>query len=299
MNIYSPKDIAALCEKHGFSFKKQYGQNFLINEKIPERIALASAGIEAANGMPSEKLDACCVEIGPGIGSLTTKLCGIYKKVISIEVDEGLKDMLSDVLSPYDNVKVVYADALKTDIAKLVSEEFGNERTVFCSNLPYSVTSEAILHILESGCFDDTVVMIQKEVAKRLCASPGDADYGSVTAAASYYAKIKMLFDVGAGNFMPRPKVTSSVIRMTPYKEAPVTPKDEKLFFELIRASFAQRRKTLINSMTSYFGDRFRKEELLSVLEKAGIASERRGETLSLSEIDAICSVLGEEYGRK
>jgi len=289
MNIYSPKDIAALSEKHGFNFKKQYGQNFLINEKIPERIALSSA-----ENCPDPK-ECCCVEIGPGIGSLTTKLCSIYKKVVTIEVDESLKDMLSDVLSPYDNVKVIYGDGLKTDLKKLIEEEFQGERVVFCSNLPYSVTSEAIMHILESECFSDAVVMIQKEVAKRLCAPPASSEYGSVTAAASYYARMKMLFDVGAGNFMPRPKVTSSVIRMTPYESKPVKPRDEALFFDLIRGAFAQRRKTVINSMSAYFGERILRERLLSALEKADLSPERRGETFTLSELDALCTALSEE----
>lgn len=287
MNIYSPKNIALLCEKHGFSFKKQYGQNFLINEGVPERIALCAAEFFA--GKSGKK---CCVEIGPGIGSLTLKLAENFDSVVSLEVDSSLEEMLGDVTAHCGNLRVIYADALKTDLSALCAESFGNEKAVLCANLPYSVTSEAIMHVLKSECFSDTVVMIQKEVARRLCAAPGSPEYGSITAAASYFASIKPLFDVAPGNFIPRPKVTSTVIRMTPYEKKPVTPKDEKLFFDVIKGCFAQRRKTVKNSLAAYFSDRYTKEETEAFLTSCGISPDARGETLTLSQVCAVSDAM-------
>ena len=282
MNLYTPTGIAELMNEFGFSFSKKYGQNFLINEAVVEKIAVSSR-----DGAKGEKT--ACLEIGPGIGSLSAKLAERYDIVRSVEIDDRLIPILAKTLSSYPNAAVINADFLAVDIKKLFEEELSGYSVSVCANLPYYITSQIIMKLLESGCkFDSLVLMVQKEAAQRLISSPGKAEYGSIAAAVSYYAKATKLFDVQAGSFMPRPNVTSSVLRLTPYETKPVTPKNEELFLEMIRAAFSQRRKTLLNSLNSYFGSRYAKTELEDFIKKSGIDSQRRGETLTLQELQAL-----------
>ncbi|MEA4832940.1 MAG: 16S rRNA (adenine(1518)-N(6)/adenine(1519)-N(6))-dimethyltransferase RsmA [Oscillospiraceae bacterium] len=288
MNIYSPKEISVVLGAAGFSFKKQFGQNFLINEAIPERIAEAAAA--------SDPFARGCVEIGPGIGSLTLKLSDKFENVVAVEIDEKLQSILPVVMGERTNIEIVFGDATKLDLNKLASEKMKGKKISVCANLPYSITSELIMHILETNdryfgndmFFDSITLMIQKEAAQRLCAKPGAPEYGAITASASYYAVMKKLFDVNPGNFMPQPKVVSTVISIKPNHVRPVNPLSVSLLFEVIRASFAQRRKTLSNSLRSYFLDRYSKESLSASLEFSHIDGKRRGETLSLDEMCAV-----------
>ncbi|MBQ9544492.1 MAG: 16S rRNA (adenine(1518)-N(6)/adenine(1519)-N(6))-dimethyltransferase RsmA [Clostridia bacterium] len=287
MDLYTPTGIIEIIKDAGFTFSKQYGQNFLINEAVVEKIADAA--------VPENRSEPIgCVEIGPGIGSLTAKLAERFDKVVSIEIDKRLIPILEKTLCGKENVRVFNEDALKVDFKSMLEKEFCGMSVSVCANLPYYITSEVIMRLLESGAeFDSLVLMMQKEVAQRLAASPGQAEYGSVSAAVNYYASVKKLFDVQAGSFMPRPKVTSTVIRLSPYNgKKPVVPTDERLFLRVIRASFAQRRKTLLNSLESFFKGEFKREKLLEALNKAGIDPGVRGETLTLEKIKELSEAL-------
>lgn len=287
MNLYTPSGIIEIISEAGFTFSKQYGQNFLINEAVVEKIADASVTSDVPRG---------CIEIGPGIGSLTAKLSERFDRVVAVEIDKRLITILDKTLSDKDNVNIINADALKVDLNAVTEENFGEMPVSVCANLPYYITSEIIMKLLESGArFAKLVLMMQKEVADRLTAKPGKPEYGSVTAAVNYYAGVKKLFDVHAGSFMPRPKVTSTVLMLTPYNEnKPVVAKDEKLFLRLIRASFAQRRKMVINSLEAFFSGQFTRSKLQTALENAGIDPSVRGETLTLSQIRDLSDALGD-----
>ena len=290
MDLYTPSGIIELISEAGFTFSKQYGQNFLINEAVVEKIADASAQDDTARPR-------ACVEIGPGIGCLTAKLCERFDKVVAVEIDSRLIPILEKTLSRNDNVKIVNADALKVDLKALIESELAGTSVSVCANLPYYITSEIIMRLLESGArLHSLVLMMQKEVARRLTAKPGEAEYGSITAAVNYYAEVKKLFDVQSGSFMPRPKVTSTVLKLLPYNEKkPVVPKDEKLFLRLTRGTFAQRRKTVINSLGAFFAGEYTKQELLTALQDAGVDPSVRGETLTLGQIRDLSDALGEK----
>ncbi len=286
MNLYSAKEITEVLEKHGFFFKKNLGQNFLIQEKIAARIADASR-----ETIPVEK-KALAIEIGPGAGALTRQLCEKFDRVIAIEIDPVLTGVLEETLGDLKNVKIVFMDALKFDFSAL-EKEFPGYAFAVCSNLPYYITSELIMRVLESGItLESVTVLIQKEAANRLLSAPNSPDYGAITAAVSFYAKAEKLFFVGPGNFIPKPKVDSAVLRLTPHREKPVQPLSLPLFFQVIRASFSARRKTLPNSLYAYFSPRFSKEEILKGIRDAGIDPQRRGETLSLMEYAKISDIL-------
>ena len=291
MNLYTPTGIAQLMEEFGFSFSKKYGQNFLINEGVVEKIA------DAAHSHSGEGRRAC-IEIGPGIGSLTAKLAQRFDRVLSIEIDDRLIPILEKTLAPYPNAEVKHADALEVDLKKLASEELAGYSLSVCANLPYYITSQIIMHLLEHGPrFSSLVLMVQKEAAARLVSTPGKSEYGSIAAAVSYYAKVTKLFDVQPGSFMPRPNVVSTVLCLEPYEVKPVTPQNEALFLEMIRASFAQRRKTLLNSLVSHFGGRYGKESLEQAVLQSGVDPKRRGETLSLPELCALADALWGQIG--
>ena len=278
--------VKALMQKHGVTFQKKFGQNFLINPAVPERIAAeCGAGPEDA-----------VLEIGPGIGTMTQYLCEYYKKVVAVEIDRALIPVLSETLSDYDNVTVINGDIMKTDLAALWEEHFAGMRVTVCANLPYYITTPILMLLLESRLpIEHITVMIQKEVAQRLCAPAGDAEYGAVTAAVSYYAEVRQLFSVSAGNFLPAPKVDSAVVRMDLYKEPPVSCQSEDLFFRTIRAAFGQRRKTLPNALSSGLGD-YTKEDILSAVRDAGFPETVRGERLSVSDFARLSDAL---YARK
>lgn len=277
MNLTSPAEIKALMEENGFSFKKKFGQNFLINKEIPKKISEASV-------IQTDKKRAC-IEIGPGIGVMTSELSKLYDKVIAFEIDTELIPILSRTLADKNNVTVINKDILEVDLKRFVDENLADHSVCVCANLPYYITTPIIMSLFESKAkIDRIVVMIQKEVANRLTAAPGSTEYGSITPSVEYYAKVKKLFDVAPGNFMPRPEVTSSVVSFDIRKEPPVSPKSEDHLFKTIRGAFAQRRKTVVNSLSTEFGQ-LSKEDIAVCLTKANISPTARGETLSLTQL--------------
>jgi 16S rRNA (adenine1518-N6/adenine1519-N6)-dimethyltransferase len=249
------------------AFKKKSGQNFLINPRIPERIAEEGA-LEGV------------LEIGPGIGTLTKELCKRAKKVVAIEIDRDLIPILDITLAEFDNVKVINADVTKLDLTALIREEFGDMEVSVCANLPYYITSPIIMQLLEEGAgVKKITVMVQKEFADRLCSSAGSEEYGAITAACAYFGKARRLFTVAAGNFMPKPKVDSAVLTVDVY-DAPIVDTDRKMLFKVIKAAFGMRRKTLANALTSVDG--LSKEDAESVITLAGFDKTVRGEKLDI-----------------
>ncbi len=278
MNLYSSKEMTDLLERHDFFFKKNLGQNFLMNENIAARIA------DASFETVSDRKKCLALEIGPGAGSLTIQLAHRFDSVLALEIDPHLIGVLEESLAEESNVKVVHTDALEFDFST-IKTDYPDHCVAVCSNLPYYITSEIIMRLLESGLSIASItVLIQKEAAVRLTSKPGSEQYGAITAAVGYYAKSEKLFTVGPGNFIPRPKVDSAVLRLTPYEKPIVAVNDEKLFFRLIRAAFGNRRKTLSNALSSALKDSYSKEQILEVLNQAQIDPTRRGETLSLEE---------------
>lgn len=268
-----------LLAEHGFRFSKAKGQNFLVASWVPERIALDS-GVDGAAGV---------LEIGPGIGSLTQQLALHAGKICAVEVDERLKPILDITVGEFSNVEILWQDVLKLDIGALVREKFPGLRPMACANLPYYITSPVLTALLEAECFDCVTVMVQKEVAQRICAKPGTADYSAFSVFCRYYGEPEILFDVPAGCFLPQPKVTSSVIRLQVRKERPWDILDEKTFFAAVRASFAMRRKTLQNGLAAGFGD-LGKPGAAEVLEACGLSPSVRGETLGIPEFAEIAN---------
>lgn len=289
MNLYSAKEMTSLLEKNNFFFKKNFGQNFLMNESVSNRIA--SASFETLKS-DKKKL---AIEIGPGAGSLTLQLAKMFDYVVALEIDPHLIPVLDESLCDVKNVRIVETDALKFDFSLLQNEFFDYEIAV-CSNLPYYITSELIMRLLKSRItLSSVTVLIQKEAATRLVSKAGTADYGAITAAVSYYAKAEKLFNVGPGNFIPRPKVDSSVLRLVPYSEPPVSVSDQKTFFKVIRAAFSARRKTLLNALTNGLSPRIGKSEIEAVLLRCGIDPTRRGESLTLDEFASISNIFSEK----
>ena len=270
-----------LLSRHGFSFSKKLGQNFLVNPSVCPRMA-AACGADRESG---------ALEIGPGVGVLTKELAAVAGQVVAIELDDRLLPVLGETLSECDNVTVVHGDALKLDLHALIREKFGDRRVSVCANLPYYITSPLIMALLESRLpIDSLTVMVQREAADRLCAAVGTRAAGAVTLAVAYYAEAEKLFDVSRGSFMPAPNVDSAVIRLTVRKTPPVAVNDEKRMFRLIRAGFGQRRKTVSNSLSAAVPDR---ERLRAALAAAGVSPTARAEELSLAQFAAIADALG------
>ncbi|MEA4920152.1 MAG: 16S rRNA (adenine(1518)-N(6)/adenine(1519)-N(6))-dimethyltransferase RsmA [Clostridiaceae bacterium] len=283
MDLCDISFIKVLLAKHGFSFSKGLGQNFLCDASVPRSIA-ESAGLDQQTGV---------LEVGPGIGTLTVELCQRAGKVVAVELDKRLPDVLKDTLADFDNVTVVSADILKTDIPALVKEHFGEcKRVVACANLPYYITSPAVAALIDSKCFETVTVMVQKEVALRICAEPGTSDYGAFTPYIAYNAAASIVLEVGRESFIPSPKVDSAVVRLDMYSEPPVKLKDEKMFFCVIKAAFAQRRKTLLNCLGAAFGGTMTKDELKSCIEQCGLSPSARGETLNIAQFAALADLL-------
>ena len=273
MNLCDINVIKPLLQKHGFHFSKSKGQNFLTQSWVPREIA-DGAGIDKTCGV---------LEVGPGIGPLTQALCENAEKVVSVEVDTSLAPVLAETMADADNFTLIFGDILKTDIPALVQEHFQGLRPMACANLPYYITSPVLSALLESKCFESITVMVQKEVAQRICAQPGSKDYSAFSLFCQYYAQPEILFDVPPSCFIPQPKVTSAVITL-PCRKAPPCPiADEKLFFRTVRASFAQRRKTLVNGLSSGFGT-LSKAQIIACLTAAGLPENVRGETLGIPE---------------
>ncbi len=282
MDLCNISDIKGLLSRHGFHFSKRMGQNFLIESWVPREIAAAS------------EADKSCgvLEIGPGIGPLTVQLAERAGRVVSVELDKSLLPILDETLAPYDNAEVVSGDIMRLSISALVSDKLKDLTPIACANLPYNITTPVITALLEARCFRSITVMIQREVAARICALPGTADYGAFSIFCRYHAEPERLFDVGPDCFLPAPKVTSSVIRLTPREAPPPEVENETLFFQVVRAAFAQRRKTLLNSLSSVFGNRADKECLRQMIQACGLSDDVRGERLGISEFAAVASAL-------
>ena len=264
--------VRSLLSKHGFSFSKALGQNFLINPSVSPRMAKA-CGADKNTGV---------LEIGPGIGVLTRELAALAARVAAIEIDPRLLPVLNETLADFPNAKVIHGDVMKLDLQNIIAREFGGLKTVICANLPYYITSPVLMKLLESRLSVESItVMVQKEAADRICALPGTRECGAVTLAVWYYSIPKKLFSVSRGSFMPAPKVDSAVIKLDIRKSPPVEVRDEKAMFRLIRAAFAQRRKTLANSLTAAGLTR---EQTISLLDKAGIPRQSRAEQLTLEQ---------------
>lgn len=281
MNLSDINTIRSLLQKNGFSFKKSLGQNFLINPDVCP--AMAKAACDKQTGV---------IEIGPGIGVLTAELSAAAKRVVTIELDQRLKKILPVTLADCENVEIIYSDVMKIDLKKLILEKFSDcERVAVCANLPYYITSPIVMSLLESRLHVDNItVMVQKEAAQRLCAEVGTRQAGAVSAAVSYYSEPEILFSVDRESFMPPPKVDSAVIKLKIRKNPPIKVKDEKAFFNLVKCCFAQRRKTLVNTVSNTSGTD--KQALKNVLGKLGISETVRGEQLSLEQLAELSNML-------
>ncbi len=289
MNLCDVKTIKQLMAMFSLNFRKEFGQNFLTNISVVEDIA-----------------DNCCddsettiLEIGPGVGSLTRELAKRYKHVIAIEIDNGLIPVLKYTLDEFKNVTVVNEDVMKVDLGELLAPYFESGKVSVCANLPYYITTPILMKLLESGLpFEYITIMIQSEVADRLCTAPGSKDCGAITAVLNYYGAPEKLFKVGAHNFIPAPKVDSSVVRIRLHKDKPCKPLDEATLFRTIRAAFEQRRKTLPNSLSAVFGE-LTKEELTDAVVRCGHPENIRGEKLTIEQFTALSDTLYEMIQNK
>lgn len=281
MNLADIRVVEKLLKPIGFSFKKSLGQNFLIDSSVCP--AMAEAAADKNTGV---------LEIGPGIGVLTVECAKVAKKVVSIELDNRLKEVLEVTLADFDNTEVVFGDALELDLEALIKEKFNDcDKVAICANLPYYITSPLIMKLLYSRLpIESITVMVQKEAAERLCAEVGSRKAGAVTAAVAYYAEAHELFDVDRSSFMPPPNVDSAVIRLDILNEPPVKVKDEKFFFSIIKGCFAQRRKTLVNTISNTMN--IEKSKILSAIEAIGEEPTVRGETLTLEKLAELSDLL-------
>ncbi len=273
--------IKALLARHGFHFSKALGQNFIVNPSVCPRMADES-GIDSESGV---------IEIGAGIGVLTAELAKRAKKVVCIELDSKLLPILDETLADFDNIEIINADVLKTDLAALIDEKFSGMPVYVCANLPYYITSPVIMTLLESRLpLKAVTVMVQREAAQRLCAPVGSRLSGAVTVAVDYYAEARKLFDVSAGSFMPAPKVDSSVIRLDIREKPGIEVSDEKLFFSMVHAAFSQRRKTASNSISS--GTGIPKAVVAEAIERCGFPPSVRAESMTAEQLAALCEAL-------
>ncbi|MCT4685739.1 MAG: 16S rRNA (adenine(1518)-N(6)/adenine(1519)-N(6))-dimethyltransferase RsmA [Vallitalea sp.] len=281
--IASPKRTIEIVKKYDFAFQKKFGQNFLIDSHVLNKI-ITSSNINKEDVV---------IEIGPGIGSLTQQLAENAKQVIAVEIDKKLIPILEDTLSDYNNITIINEDILKVDIVKLVKEKNDNKPIKVVANLPYYITTPIIMGLFESNVpVDSITVMVQKEVADRMKAKPGTKDYGALSLAVGYYSEPYIVANVPPNCFMPRPKIGSAVIRLTKHKQPPVDVVDAKLLFKIIRASFNQRRKTLINGLYNNLEGMFEKDQLKHAIENIGLKLNVRGETLSLEEFSNLANEL-------
>ena len=273
--------IKALLARHGFRFSKTLGQNFLCAAWVPERIA-DEAGLDGDTGV---------LEVGPGIGCLTAELARRARRVVSIELDKALRPVLADTLAGLDNVEVVFADVMKTNLSALCAEKFADcAHVVVCANLPYQITTPVLTAFAEAACLERVTVMIQREVARRICAAANTADYGAFTLLMQWHFETETLFDVPPGCFIPAPKVTSSVVRLTRRPAPPVAVKSEERFFAVVRAAFNQRRKTLCNALAAGLG--LPKETVAAAIAAAGLPESIRGEALDMAQFAQLADIL-------
>ena len=287
-NLSNISTIKEILSKHGFTFSKSLGQNFLINPSVCPRMTRLCG---AKNGVG-------VIEVGPGIGVLTKELACLADKVVSVELDKRLLPVLEQTLSDFDNVKVVNDDILKIDLHKLIKEEFDGLDVVICANLPYYITSPVIMRLLEERIpVKSITVMVQKEAAQRICARVGTRDSSAVTVAVNYYSKPSMLFSVSSGSFMPAPKVDSAVIKLDISDKPEVEAVNEKIFFKVVKSAFAQRRKTILNSLSAGFS--ISKSDMAYILEKSNVAENLRAEQLSMKQIADISNNIAVFGGQK
>ena len=283
-NLGNPKNTIEIIQKYEFMFQKKFGQNFLIDAHVLEKI-ISAAGITK---------DDCVLEIGPGIGTMTQYLAENAGHVVAVEIDRNLIPILKETLADYDNVTVINEDILRVDIKALAEEYNGGKPIKVVANLPYYITTPIIMGLFESGApIDNITVMVQKEVADRMQVGPGSKDYGALSLAVQYYAEPYIVANVPPNCFIPRPNVGSAVIRLTRHAKPPVEVKDKDLMFRLIRASFNQRRKTLQNGLSNAQDLSFSKEEIAAAIESLGLSPSVRGETLTLAQFAALSDVLG------
>ncbi len=282
MDLCNLSVIRSVMADAGITFRKEFGQNFLINRIIPEEIA------EQCADAPESMI----LEIGPGIGCLTAELASRYAKVVAVEIDKGLIPVLDRTLAEFDNVTVINADVMKLDLPALIEEHSEGRPVSVCANLPYYITTPILMMLLESGIkFRTITVMVQNEVAQRLVAAPGKADYGAITAMLGYYGSVRRLFKVSAGSFVPAPKVDSAVIRIDLYREPKYAPKDERLMRNLIKAAFEMRRKTLQNAISAKIQG-YTKEEIKEAIVSLGHPETVRGECLSTEDFVKLSDAL-------
>lgn len=283
-NLGIPQNTIAVLQKYHFNFQKKFGQNFLIDTNVLDKI-IASAKITKED---------CVLEIGPGIGTMTQYLAENAGEVVAVEIDKALIPILEDTLSAYDNVTIINEDILKVDINQIAQERNGGKPIKVVANLPYYITTPIIMGLFESHVpLKSITIMVQKEVADRMQVGPGTKDYGALSLAVQYYAKPEIVANVPPNCFIPRPNVGSAVIRLTRYEEPPVQVKDEKLMFALIRASFNQRRKTLVNGLGNAAGLQVTKEQVLNALEQMKLPATVRGETFTLEQFAMLSDLLG------
>lgn len=280
-NLTNLSFMKSLCAKHGFVFEKKFGQNFIINPSVCPKIA-EYAGVDE---------NTCALEIGIGVGVLTTELAKRAKKVVAVEIDDSLKPLVAETLAEFDNVKIIWDDVLNVDLAKLIREEFPGERVVVCANLPYYITSPIITKLLSDNLpVENITVMVQKEAALRLCADEKSREIGAISMAVQYYSKPKICFNVSRGSFYPSPNVDSAVIRLDIRKDGKPTPKNEENMFRLIRGAFGQRRKTFVNSVNATLG--IPKPDIEAALSQIGVDGRIRPEKLTLAQYAALSDIL-------
>ena len=281
MELCNLNVIRALLERHGFHFSKSMGQNFLIDPSVPMDIAAAS-GADKSCGV---------LEIGPGIGPLTQELCHAAGKVVSVELDKALLPVLAETMGEFENFTLIPGDIMKVNIPELVEREFAGLTPLVCANLPYNITTPVLTALVKAGCFRSITVLIQKEVAERICARPGTADYGAFSVFMQFYTEAEKLFDVPNICFVPKPKVTSAVLHCRVRETPAVAVKSEEMFHRTVRGAFAMRRKTLLNSLAGSFGE-FNKEQLVAAIEAAGLSPDIRGEKMNLQQFAALSDAL-------
>ena len=287
MDLCNRRNIEALLARHGFRFSKSMGQNFLIEDWVPRDTAEA-CGADESIGV---------LEVGPGIGPLTRELAKRAGKVVSVELDPRLYPVLAETMAGFDNFTLVEGDIMKQDLSALVAEHFDGLRPVLCANLPYNITTPLLTNCVKAGCFTSITVLIQKEVAQRICARPGSAEYGAFSLLMQYYTVPELLFTVPNTCFVPMPKVTSAVIRCITREKPPVSVRSEAMLWRTVKAGFALRRKTLVNSLQTGFS--LSKPELARILNDCGLAADIRGERLALQEYARLSDALFEIFDEK
>lgn len=273
MNLTDIREVKALLTHHGFHFSKSMGQSFLIASWVPSDIAAASGADK----------DCAVLEIGPGIGTLTQELAVRAGKVVAIELDTALPAILRETLSGFPHVEIISGDVMKMDLPRLVSDKFSGHTPIVCANLPYNITTPVLTRLLEAGCFRSITVMVQREVARRICASPGSSDCGAFSLFCQYHAQCSFLFEVPPDCFLPAPKVTSAVVQLIPRTVPPVAGSQDAIF-AVIKAAFSQRRKTLLNALSAAYGNRYSKEDLRQIILDCGLSESVRGEKLNLEQ---------------